>query len=463
MKKDYINMFETYLYDVIKTYDSKGMAIAIFDKDNTLYEKYIGYSNIEKKTPINEDTIFGIASITKSFTSLGVMKLQEDEIIDVNKNVTEYIDGLKCSENHNPTLSHLLSHNAGYLPQRRLLISEFAKSLDLDYEKDNYSTNDEIAQNGIKEIISQLNSMKTYTGKPGMRMSYSNVSFGVLTEIIRKFGGEKSSCDYIKKNIIDPLGMNRTFFDFNRADRETNISTLYYQNEGEIQSTNDFLHMGYVLMGGGGLKSSVSDMMKYTRMFLNNGKGNANRIVQSDSIEEMLKPRVECKYKEHYGYGLSLGEIDGISYSGHSGGLTGVSSYFAFSNQANKGVIVLCNTSGVPASAIGLAALRLSVDKTPVKDMSASKETTWSRKTIENTIGMYSSEEGTNIEILDLGNSIKLIIAGEPFSVKTISDDLIFIKNKLIESPSRIIRDENNVATAIYSGFRMIQRKSEIL
>ncbi|MCD6436165.1 MAG: beta-lactamase family protein, partial [Clostridiales bacterium] len=432
-----------------------GTAIVIFDKENILYENYIGYRDIEKKTLIDKDTIFGIASITKSFTALGIMQLQENNIININDNIAKYINSI----NRNPTISHLLSHSAGYMPQKRLLISDFVKNLNLDHKKTDYSTNNKIAQSGINKIISQLNASKAYTGKPGMRMSYSNESFGLLTEIIRKYGGEKSYCDYITKHILTPLDMNRTFFSFNRANKETNISTLYYQDNGKIQSTNDFMHMGYVLMGGGGLKSSISDLIKYTRMFLNNGKGHKNQIVQSNSIKEMLKPRINYKYKEHYGYALSLGKIDDISYSGHSGGLTGVSSHFAFSNQMDIGVIVLSNTSNIPVSAIAIAALKLSFDKLPIKEISNIDKITWSRETIKNTIGTYSSEEGTNIEILDLGNSIKVIIDGKPFAVRIISNNLISTKNKLIENHNRIIRDENNIATAIYSGSRMIPRK----
>lgn len=107
-----IKTFECYLKKVQEIYQVQGLIVGIFDKENLLYEHTIGYRDAEKKLAIDKNTNFGIASITKSFTVLALLKLVDQGLIDLNKKVGAYYDDWHLAMKHTPTVKQLLSHTA---------------------------------------------------------------------------------------------------------------------------------------------------------------------------------------------------------------------------------------------------------------------------------------------------------------------------------------------------------------
>ena len=79
MNEDQVKVFERFAEDIQKQYEAVGIAVSVFDKDKVLYRKNFGYRDLETKAPIDNDTIFGCASISKSFTALSVMQLAEEQ------------------------------------------------------------------------------------------------------------------------------------------------------------------------------------------------------------------------------------------------------------------------------------------------------------------------------------------------------------------------------------------------
>ena len=106
---------ESLIRSVMKDYDAKGLAACIIDHDgNTQYEIFRGYRNEETKEEMNGDTIFGLASVTKSFTALAVMCLAEAGIISLDAPLSEYIPEF-TNRNTDPVLvKHLLYHAGGF-------------------------------------------------------------------------------------------------------------------------------------------------------------------------------------------------------------------------------------------------------------------------------------------------------------------------------------------------------------
>lgn len=448
-----VEKFNDYIQLVKDEYNAVGIAVSIFDLEKDLFKSFIGTRDGEK--PIDGDTIFGVASITKSFTALAILKLYEEGIIDIYDNIDNYIEGLNIRKEQMPKIYHLLSHTGGFLPQKRLLIKNAIRELNIKESK-NIHKNIDIQKYGIEKIVEQLNNNKEFTGLPGQYMSYSNDGYGLLTEIIRKYGGENSYVDYIKKNIINPLGLKNTFFDFNRANNEKNIANLYKQNNGEVERTKDFMELGYILMGGGGLKSSVNDLKKYTRMFIREDE----IIISKKHIQEMLIPKAGYKPLQYYGYGLITGFLDDISYAGHSGGLPGVSSFFGFSKDINKGIVVLCNTSGVPSTSIGISGLRMSNNRDANTNYVDYKDCIWDKELINNTIGTYSCDEGICIDIFKEDSTVKFREYDKISEIRTVQNNLILVKNKLEWNTVRILRNKENISYAIYVGSRLLLKRS---
>ena len=199
--------------------------------------------------------------------------------------------------------------------------------------------------------------------------------------------------------------------------------------------------------------------MAYTRMFMNKGKVDGDEFLESSILTEMTSKQISYSDYLGYGLGLMIGNLDTFNYIGHSGGLTGVSSFFAYSNESKKGVVVLCNTGAVPASSIGIAALRLANDEYPNYKIKSYATGCWSEKTIQNTLGVYESQEGDKIIIESHQDGVQAIIGDEFFPCRIIHDDLMLIQNKMEENNCRILRDVHGKAWALYRGLRIIPRK----
>lgn len=451
-----IKTFECYLRKVQEIYQVQGLIVGIFDKNDLLYEHTLGYRDVEKKLAIDKDTNFGIASITKSFTVLALLKLVDQGLIDINEKVSTYYEDWYLAPEHTPTIGQLMSHVGGFYPQERFLMNDMAQSLGIEGELAHSKL---LSNKGAEAIIKRLNQVEFFNGLPGQHFSYSNFSFGILTDLVERFSPSQNYTEMVRQEILEPLGLERTYFEFNRTLTEENITSLYTPNEKNVEVTNDYTDLGFVLLGGGALKSTFNELMTYTRLYLNNGQVKGREIISSKWIDEMTKVRTAYKEHQGYGYGLVIGDLDDVHYTGHSGGLTGVSSFFGFCRESGKGVVVLCNTGGVPATSIGIAALRLAHNQYPDYKVGKYEDSLWSKEMIDHTIGLYESEEGDSVEIKACDDGVKAIIGGKELKCRIIREDLILIKNKLEENYCKILRHKTGKASGAYLGARIIPRK----
>lgn len=119
-------------------------------------------------------------------------------------------------------------------------------------------------------------------------MSYCNDGYGLLSEIVRRVGGEASFADYVKKNILDPLEMERSGCDYLRPRLDENSAVLYKKENGVMTGCKDYYDNAFVLGGAGSMKSTISDMKKILYMYLNHGKTpDGGRILSMEGIRSM--------------------------------------------------------------------------------------------------------------------------------------------------------------------------------
>lgn len=172
-------------------------------------------------------------------------------------------------------------------------------------------------------------------GRPGEYMSYCNDGYGLLSEIVRRVGGEASFADYVKKNILDPLEMERSGCDYLRPRLDENSAVLYKKENGVMTGCKDYYDNAFVLGGAGSMKSTISDMKKILYMYLNHGKTpDGGRILSMEGIRSMCRPRMEYRPESWYCYGLATKKIDDVTVVEHGGSLTGVSSNMSWSYDA---------------------------------------------------------------------------------------------------------------------------------
>ena len=113
---------------VMQDGQARGIAVGIVNAAGEIqYENYFGYRDEQNKLLINRDTIFGMASVTKSFTALSIMQMQQDGILNVDDPVSKYISEFTNKNQSEPVrLWHLMCHSGGYFPLPRIVVDKTA-------------------------------------------------------------------------------------------------------------------------------------------------------------------------------------------------------------------------------------------------------------------------------------------------------------------------------------------------
>ncbi len=453
--------FEQYIEKIMEIYGAVGLGVTIVSPQKTMYRKFFGWRDEEKCLPVDENTLFGLASITKSFTCLAIMQLHEKRKININDPVSQYIPEYHNNNQKTIRVYHLMSHSAGFFPQKRLCVEPVAREIGLWDSGEDLAYSLPLAEEGLRRVAGNLDRQTAYIADPGEFLSYSNDSYGLLAEIVRRFGGENSYAEYVKKYILEPLGMERSGCDFLKTAADPNVSLLYRFENGRKAVTNNFYDNAFVLMGGGALKSTIADMEKYLRMYLLSGWGEMEQIVQSESIGQMVIPQVNYRFNWKYGFGLAVSRIEDSRIIGHGGSLTGVSSYILWSPELQRGVAVLCNTSGVPVGNIALAAMRIMADVLIESDIDDWKEKLWPERDVPLACGTYSCEEGTEAEIVRCKDGLGLKEKNGVIPLKMVAGDTLIYQDRMSVLDLKVFRRKDGTVWGMRRGGRILQKKAD--
>ena len=449
---------------IMKEYDACALAACIIDHTGkTQYELFRGNLSKESDIPVSGDTIFGLASVTKSFTSMAIMKMAEDGLIDLDDPISKYIPEFTNKNTETVTIRHLLSHAGGFFPQTRIVVDQVAEELGLNEEKEgDLAYSDALAIEGERQVAQRLDSLTKENGligRPGQYLSYCNDGFGLLSGIIRRYGNADSYAEYLNRYILEPLGMNRSFCDFVKPKEDPNAAVLYEKKDGVMTGHRDYHDNAFVLNGGGAMKSTLNDLKKYLELYLNMGRSAEGiRIVSEYSLREMTKPRMPYGLHDSYGYGLYTWNVNSMQVIGHGGSLPGVSSNIAFTYDNDCAVIVLCNTSDVPVSAVSDILMRMYAGMSLVNER-VIMEQPWDDELRNKTAGRYESGEGTEFELKI--EQDRLVLCTEDGKKPVIETGLYtaVIRNKYSDTVLRPVWNENKEVFAVQYGSRIIPRK----
>ena len=232
-KIEKMDLFEQYANDLIDEHLIPGVGIAFNQNNKRIYEKAFGYRNVENLLPINADTVFGIASMTKSFTCVAIMQLQEAGKLSVHDEIVKYLPEFKTKDEKKTkkiTIHHLMTHTSG-LPPIATHVYARKRSIDQDPSAKDYGldlvNNPEAAIDTYEELISYISNQDfQLLGEPGMEFSYSNDCYGLLGIIINRVSGQTYE-DYIIEHILQPIQMDNSFFDLSKIEEKDNVTSLY--------------------------------------------------------------------------------------------------------------------------------------------------------------------------------------------------------------------------------------------
>ena len=165
--------------------------VLIAEKGVPVYEKSFGLADEQTKRPLDKETVFELASVSKQFTAMGIMMLQKAGKLNYDDSLGKYIPELPY---HHISIRNLLNHTSG--------LPDYMALFDLAWDLKRIATN--------KDMIEQLIQYKpAILFEPGMKYEYSNTGYALLASVIEKVSGMPYG-DYLQKNICKPLKMTRT-------------------------------------------------------------------------------------------------------------------------------------------------------------------------------------------------------------------------------------------------------------
>lgn len=352
--------YENWLQELTERKQIPGLAVRVFTGTEILFERGLGVRNREQDLPVTPDTIFGIASVTKSFTALSVLRAATQGDLLLDDPVTQWLPELTLWQNRAaPTVRQLLTQTSG-LPALPTLVHAMAESTRGDpTEAFNPPPADLRPAGTTLEIIDYLN-QEARVEEPGGVFCYQNDAWGLLGAIVSRASGLPFE-DYLERFITGPLGLTRTGFDLERVLSDPDATTLYAADpDGNIVESPKWQD-SKPLAGAGYLRSTARDLTSYVR-FLMAGAG-AQVGVSDALLQEMQSPLVWCGPDSSYGYGLTVTpNWRGLTLVSHGGRLKGVSSHIGFIPELRAGAVVLSNLEAQPAEMVWQGAINTLLD-----------------------------------------------------------------------------------------------------
>lgn len=300
--------------------------VLVAQKGMVLYKHCFGLGHFERgeRDTLVEDSKFQLASLSKTFTAVGTLKLIEIGKLSFDDTIQKFYPDFPY---HGITIRELLCHRSG-LPNYAYAFDDSMKVNFYKKEKP-YPTNATI----MHWFATVKPTPKAYN-IPGRGFSYSNTNYMVLASIIEKVTG-KSFENYIRSAIFEPLGMHQTFVATTKNDSLNYHRTAGYQWNRRIPK--DYYDD---VVGDKGIYSTIGDLFRWYRAL------NGDCVLQKKTLKEAFIPRsFEKKGAKNYGYGfrMMLNEVNQPEFIYHSGWWKGYNTMFWFSPKDEYVIIMLGN------------------------------------------------------------------------------------------------------------------------
>jgi len=335
-----------------------GLSVAIVKEGELVYTRGFGARNLKENLPVTPDTLFGVGSCTKSFTCLAVMQLAEKGLLQIEDPISKYLPLTIDRDRESITIHHLMSMSSG-LPNLGVAEAVIYRFLG---GPEKY-----IPMSGIDDLLKHVNGAENeIVATPGERMFYLNSGYTLLGEIVSRVSGKPYS-EYVEKEILKPLQMNRSAFSQEKFSQDKDIMTPYRQEtkEGKKVSIPSQHPFHPFIHGPGGLLSSAREMANYLIYQIEGQTPQGQKLIQPENLEKMFQIHCETQESkkslsqfgpEGYGYGWSIEkDFFGQTLISH-GGSTGVSSaYVAFLPAQKTGIAAMANIGSLPADVLKAA------------------------------------------------------------------------------------------------------------
>jgi len=287
------------LHDELDTVFAKnelmGMSVILLSGGETVWEGHYGKADVSRNIPIAQNTIYRIASISKTITAAALLQLWQDGRVDLDADVSTYL-GWPLKHPKFPevpiTLRHLLSHQSGirdgtgYGTFSKDMVAEKLDIKNLFLPDGSHFTDDQFAEY-----------------PPGAYFSYTNCTWGLIASVIEKVVQQRFD-DYCRTKIFTPMGLTADF-KVAKLTHVDSLAVLYRYNDGKwLPQADDYNGLvpqsraydgyqlgqnGLIFGPQGSLRASATDLAAFVKMFMQEGRYNNRQILEKETVELMLK------------------------------------------------------------------------------------------------------------------------------------------------------------------------------
>lgn len=416
-----------------------GISAAIIVNDSVIWSNGFGYADKMNKVPMTANTIVNMGSITKTFTSLSVMQLQQKGLLNINNALNSYLTDFRPKTKNidvkSITVKSVLTHTSGIQP-------DIWKNSDLESGK-------------YTDVLGYIND--TYiTYPPGMVGLYSNAGYNILGSLVKAISKQDYAA-YVHQNIFTPLGMNQSGFA---------MDSLKYRSKIYLDG-NEMKEYELRDIASGGIYTSITDFSKYAIDLMKAYDGEYSSIIDPSTIREMFSLQnhnvpIESNKK---GLGWFMFKNDSSFAMYHAGSAGFAQTKLLLIPKSKFAVIVMTNSAegGSIAEEFCFSFLdkyRLSISDLfppPItgKIHSSSAPIKLSQHVLKRHVGNYAQAEGYKRVILEKGR-LKLIDGKRQYFLTPLSRDEflpteIFSDDSLVErNNKRFIFKKVNTETFLF-------------
>lgn len=311
-----------------------GLAAAILVDGEVAWTGTYGFADIEARRPVTEDTLFSVASVSKTIAAVPLLRLIEDGLVGLDDDASAHLGFPLVHPEHATTpitVRMLMTHTSGLADNWPVLGSVTAEG-DPTVGLDDFAA-------GYVTAGGAYFDPSNFGAEPGTAWDYCNAAFGVLGHLVENVSGvslrERSQAD-----VFDPLAMDSTGWFLADVDADR-LATLYTYNRVRDEHL-PLEQTGYGHYPAGGLRTSLNDLVRFLRAFMNGGELDGARVLEAETVAMLFELQAP-ELSRRQGLVWRYDAVGGRRYVGHSGATIGGSAQMLFRPEDGVGVILMTN------------------------------------------------------------------------------------------------------------------------
>ncbi|MCA1602861.1 MAG: serine hydrolase, partial [Acidobacteria bacterium] len=404
-----VEMLERFIAREMADKELPALSIALVDDQQIVWSKGFGLANPKDRTPVTDETIYRVVSVSKLFTDIAIMQLVEQGKLDLEAPVTRYLPDFRP---RNPfgkpvTLRQLMSHRSGLV--REPPVGNYFDPTDPS----------------LARTIASLNDTELVYA-PESRTKYSNAAIATVGYVLERTQRQPFA-KYLKRAVLDPLGLAHSSFE-PTPESTKNLATAYmWTVDGRTFEAPTF-QMG--IAPSGSMYTTVGDLGRFMSALFAGGRGQNGAILKAATLEQMWTPQyAKAGQKTGYGIGFGISEMNGHRKIGHGGAIYGFATQLSALPDDKLGVVVVTTKDAANAvtNRIAEAALKAMLAEREGRPIPQPEITSPVDPSLARRIAGRYVKGDKGIDLIESGGKLSAISTdgGFPAQLRSIGDALI--------------------------------------